>query len=243
MPLRDRFHSPTSTASSWERVHGQWPAMMVLALNRILPANYVAGPRVHHGAFVEVDVAAYERDQVTAASPAGDVDGGVATAAWAPTQPTLTVETDPPDTDEYEVRIYDIDAGDRLVAAVELVSPANKDRDEHRRRFVAKCAALLHSGVSVAIVDPVTERRANLYRELLDWLGRPESPPASVSPLYAAACRYREGIPRWRFETWDHPLEVGQPLPTLPLWLSDELAVPLELEATYEATCLALRIA
>jgi hypothetical protein len=35
-------------------------------------------------------------------------------------------------------------------------------------------------------------------------------------------------------ETWAHLLAVGRPLPTLPLWLADDLAVPLELEATYD---------
>jgi hypothetical protein len=37
-------------------------------------------------------------------------------------------------------------------------------------------------------------------------------------------------------------LEVGRPLPTLPLWLADDRAVPLDLEGTYEETCRVLRI-
>jgi len=40
-----------------------------------------------------------------------------------------------------------------------------------------------------------------------------------------------------RLETWAYALAVGQPLPTLPLWLVDNLAVPLDLEASYEETC------
>ena len=55
----------------------------------------------------------------------------------------LAVATDLPDMDAYEVRVYDDDFGHRLVAAVEIVSPSNKDRPEHRRAFVAKCATLL----------------------------------------------------------------------------------------------------
>jgi hypothetical protein len=31
-------------------------------------------------------------------------------------------------------------------------------------------------------------------------------------------------------------------LPTLPLWVADDFAVPLELDATYEETCKGLRI-
>jgi hypothetical protein len=41
---------------------------------------------------------------------------------------------------------------------------------------------------------------------------------------------------------WHWPLVVGQPLPTLPLWLADDLAVSLDLEASYEETCQVLRI-
>lgn len=44
------------------------------------------------------------------------------------------------------------------MAAIEIVSPANKDRPEHRHAFVAKCAALLQNQVSVTIVDLVTTR-------------------------------------------------------------------------------------
>lgn len=43
-------------------------------------------------------------------------------------------------------------------------------------------------------------------------------------------------------ETRAHTLMLGQPLPTLPLWLADNLAVPLELEPSYEETCHVLRI-
>src|SRR3954454_14490231 len=47
---------------------------------------------------------------------------------------------------EYEVRIYDARRGRHLVAAIEIVSPANKDRPEHRNAFIGKCAALLQKG-------------------------------------------------------------------------------------------------
>jgi hypothetical protein len=46
----------------------------------------------------------------------------------------------------------------------------------------------------------------------------------------------------WKLQTWAHALAVGQPLPTLPLWLAESFAVPLELEASYEETCRILRI-
>jgi hypothetical protein len=62
MPLRDHFRPPLSEQRSWEGFHGQWPAMIVIGLNRKLPEHYFAEPQVHLGAFVEVDVATYEGD-------------------------------------------------------------------------------------------------------------------------------------------------------------------------------------
>jgi hypothetical protein len=41
------------------------------------------------------------------------------------------------------------------VAAIELVSPANKDRPEQRSQFTAQCAALLRQSVSlVPVAEP-----------------------------------------------------------------------------------------
>src|SRR5205823_10569026 len=129
-----------------------------------------------------------------------------------------------------EVRVYDAKRGRRLVASVELISPAIKDRPEHRRLFVAKCAALLQQRVSVVLVDVVTVRDFNLYGELLELIG-PSDPSLGREPasLYAVSCRWRPGPAVGRLETWYQPLALGQPLPTLPLWLSDDFGVPLGL--------------
>jgi hypothetical protein len=242
MPLRDHHHAPLDNVRSWEELHGQWPAMIVMALANRLPPRYVAGPRVHLGAYFEIDVASYEEDEPPPLAPTGQ-EAGVATALWAPPQPTLSVAMDLPEQDEYEVRVYDVKRHRRLVAAVEIVSPANKDRPENRRVFIAKCAALLQQHVSVAIVDLVTTRQFNLYGDLLGLIGQADpSLGREAPPLYAAACRWRRGVDSWQLETWAHALAIGQPLPTLPLWLADNLAVPLELEMSYEKTCRILRI-
>jgi hypothetical protein len=248
MPLRDHFRPPLLSRTSWEGFHATWPTVIVMALNKFLPPNYVAEPRVHLGAFYEIDVGALEHDEPKRSGSASDAGhSGVATAVWAPPEPTLAVATELPDQYEYEVRVYDMQGERRQVAAIEFVSQANKDRSENRHVFVAKCAELLRQQVSVAIVDLVTLRQFNLYNDLLELIGQTD-PAASPKPpaLYAAACRWRRvGIPPRDFpwlETWAHTLTIGQSLPTLPLWLSETLAVPLELEASYEETCRVLRI-
>ena len=241
MPLRDHFRPPLSHQSSWEEVHGQWPAVIVQKLGKLLPPQYVAAPRVHLGSQAEIDIAAYDRGDYGSDYPSSV--GGLATAVWAPAKPTFEFETELADFDEYEVRIYDTQRGRHLVAAIELISPANKDRPESRRQFVAKCAELLRQHVSIVLVDLVTVRDFNLYTEMLEWIGEErEAPSANHQSTYAVSCCWRpRGLKRW-LEAWNHPLTIGSPLPTLPLWLSDELAIPLDLEASYEQTCRDLRI-
>lgn len=241
MPFRDHFHSPLDDLTPWDAFHGGWPMEIVRSLQSGLPAGYAAEPRVHHGAYFEVDVAAVERSSPFSTWSSDGSGGGTATAVW-PAKPTRTMETALPDTDEYEVRIYDVKRGRRLVAAIELVSLANKDRPEHRRAFAAKCAVLLQNRVAVSIVDVVTIRDFNLYADLMEFIGQPKSSPGADASLYAVSCRYVESSMRWRLETWEQPLVLGQPLPTLPLWLAEDHAVPLNLEDSYEETCRVLRI-
>jgi Protein of unknown function (DUF4058) len=243
MPLRDHFRPPLDEIASWEGFHGGWPMVIVQQLHKQLPPGYVAEPRVHAGSQVEIDVAAFEKDGLLPSTVSED-RGGVATAVWAPAQPSVAVETILPDDDEYEVRVFDAQRGRRLVAAIEIVSPANKDRPEHRSFFVAKCAALYHRGVAVSIVDLVTTRKFNLYSELLAFIGHTDPTLGELPPhLYAASCRWTFKAKRTILETWSHELTVGQPLPTLPLWLSRDLAVPLDLESSYEQACHDLWIA
>ena len=227
MPLRDHFRPPLDNMRHWEGFLAGWSVMIVASLHRKLSRHYFAEPRIHSGSSAEVNVATSEDE-------GKDVP---------PPRPTLVIATDLPAQQVYEVRVYDEKRHSRLVAAVEIVSPANKDRPEHRRTFAAKCAALLQERVSVAIIDLVTTRSQNLYAELLDLIGqRDPSLSPEAPPLYTAACRMTKRDNKWLLETWTQTLEMGRPLPTVPLWLADNLAVPLELEESYEQICSILNI-
>lgn len=235
MPLRDHFHT-NSTLLNWEALHAGWPWVVVQRLNTILPKEYIAQPRVYLGTRMEVDIGALERE----APGQSSMDGSAAVATWAPAAPAILLDSELPEADEYVVNVYTQDEF-RLVAAIEFVSPSNKDRPENRQTFVNKCEALLKKDVCVTIVDPVTNRTANLYGELLDELAAPRT-AISRGTTYAVTCRGRRTGLRWRLESWEHELAVGTALPTLPVWLTADFMVPLELEATYEETCRGLRI-
>jgi hypothetical protein len=242
MPLRDHFRSPVNDTHSWDEVHGQWPGEIVRQLTTILPTGFRAAPQVHLGSSFEVDVGAYDLDS---RDPDAALGSGGGTATLTATAPTFTAEADLTDQDEYEVRIYDTERGRTLVAAIEIVSPSNKDRPERRELFAGKVGSLLTRGVCVSLVDLVGVRQANLYAEVLDLIGSSDPQLAPTPPdMYAVTLRSRKppkGGPRW--DAWFHPMTVGQPLPTLPIWLSETLRVELPLETSYEETCRVLGIA
>jgi hypothetical protein len=237
MPLRDHFHPPVTKFASWEELHGAWPGVIAFRLNALLPPDYRSGVKVHLGNLVEVDVGTFEMEN--AGAPAESSSD--AAPAWQAAAPTLLLETEELTPPEYEVRVYNQEDSRRLVAAVEIVSPRNKDRTEARDAFASKCHAMLLEQVCVVIVDPVTTRSANLFAELAQRLGA-KPPAVADQPIYAVSCRVRNSQGGRRVEIWQHALAIGAALPTLPLWISESQYVPLELERTYEDTCRGLRI-
>jgi hypothetical protein len=136
--------------------------------------------------------------------------------------------------DDLEVHIFSSSAGPVLVAAIDLVSPANKDRDATRRAFAAKCAAYLQRGIGLVIVDIVTSQHANLHDELVALMGHADAFafPTPV-PLYATAYRAVHRGHGNEIDVWREPLAVGAPLPTLPLAVRGLGSLAIDLEATY----------
>ncbi len=241
MPLRDHFHAPLDTSRRWQAIHAMWPATIIPLLNAVLPENYYAEPRVQLGNRYEIDIGTFAKSEFEASSPySSDRNGGLATVVWAPPKPTLIQEAEFPVEDQFEVLIFDA-AEDNLVAAIEIVSPANKDRPESRSAFVDKCYALLVGGVSVAIVDVVSNHHFNLYRELIEIIGLDE-PDMKGESIYAVSCRSTPQYRKSLIENWEFPLGIGKPLPTLPLWLSETTVIPVDLEESYETTCRTIRL-
>ncbi len=138
------------------------------------------------------------------------------------------------------------DDGDpRLAAAVELLSPRNKDRPAARQAFAVKCVGYLQQGSSVVVVDTVTTRRADLNGTILSLLGVDGNCGRAAAVISLSAVSYRavgrEEEPQ-QLQLWPASLALAQPLPTLPLWIAPDFSVPLDLEASYQMTCADLRI-
>src|SRR5580765_4354608 len=135
MPLLDHFNPPLYPIRHWESFHGQWAGAISYALNqKLLPRNYFAEMQVHVGGRIEVDIGSFNEDvRAGVMRSAIEETGGVATLeapVWAPPKPAMTIPALFPDS--VEVLVYNGESGATLVAAVELVSPGNKDRPEAR---------------------------------------------------------------------------------------------------------------
>jgi hypothetical protein len=218
----------------WESFHTTWASTLADALNQdVLPPGYIALEHVHAGAEIEIDVA------TCADSTTGGRNGGTATlprTVWTPaTAPLLLPAVFPP---SCTVEIRTTEGGRTLVAAIELVSPANKDRASKRRLFAAKCATYLSRGIGLILVDVVTSRQGNLHNELIDLLDLELTFQMPVEQtLYSVAYRPLRSDGAERIETWPYALAVGQPLPVMPLSLEAEQCVPVNLESAYQDAC------
>lgn len=251
MPLRDHFHLPLSDDTPWSVFHSNWVVKMVDRLNgERLADEYKAQSARHFGAQLEADVATLELNERGSLFEGLNGDsGGIATSAPAVAPPTAALSavvgfTDP---DLFEVKVYRGGGGWELVAAVELVSEANKDSADNCRAFVVKCASYLQKGISVVVVDTVTNRRADLHDELCDLIDGADalrwSSPTGLSVIAYRAIRVTDDANKaLALDVSAYQIGVGFELPTVPLWLGRDLIVPLELELTYTQARASLRI-
>ena len=124
-------------------------------------------------------------------------------------------------------------AGERVVAVIEVVSPANKDRPEHVGDFAGKVVALVRGGIHVAVIDilpPGPHDPDGLHGAV--WPGLDTEPEASRPPAdrpfsFAA---YRADDPPTAFLSY---VALGQPLPGLSLFLDGGVFVEVPVEQTY----------
>jgi hypothetical protein len=243
LPLQDHFHPPLSVRRHWHAFHNAWATFIASSLNALLPEGYFAEPNVQFG--IEIDVATFEEPSQEIGDRPSILSFPQGEAPWQPPSPDFTLPFSTLD-EQVEISIFNAEAGPVLLAAIELISPANKDRPTQRDAFVHKCMAYLQQGIGLVIVDVVTMRSANLHRELLSRLanrnGTPEAEVAGLAPLYAAAYRPVLQADRPNLAVWHEPLAVGDGLPQMPLWLPGELCLPLDLAATYDRTCREHRI-
>jgi hypothetical protein len=127
-----------------------------------------------------------------------------------------------------------------LVAAIELVSPRNKDRREAKEGYSARYLGYLRQGVHLLLLDLLPRPPGFSFLDVLGTaLGL--AIPATLAP-FAVSFRVSDPTPKGNAESpvigvWHRPLQPGQPLPTLPLALAARQHVLIDLDETYRAAC------
>jgi len=123
----------------------------------------------------------------------------------------------------------------RVVAAIEIVSPGNKDNDRAIRAFKSKALDFLYSGIHLVIVDlfPPTPRDPDGLHALIwgDLTSEPLDPLPADKPLAVAS--YEANID---IAAYVDPIAVCDALPDAPLFLAADWSIELPLEATYCAS-------
>ena len=130
-----------------------------------------------------------------------------------------------------ETAVY-VERQGRLIAAVELISPRNKDRPIARSAYLARYLGYLLDGAHLVIIDvhrrPVGFSFADQIAAELHLKQPSVLPPMAVS--------YRVGEPAATggrlLAIWRRPMTVGEALPPIPLPLIQQ-EVTLDLDQTY----------
>lgn len=239
MPLLDHFHPPLSERRHWEAFHARWASAIADVLNEQgLPDNLFAEPTVQIGGQVQVDVATFDDGTL----PTANGPKAIGTLPQSATVPKPAWVIPAVFADSFEVQIINTEGGPKLIAAIELVSPRNKDRPQTRRAFAIKAANYLCLAIPFIVIDVVTSRTANLHNEIMELLQTDNFRLPAEALLYATAYRPIRRESREEIDVWHETLRVSGRLPSLPLFLGAELSVVLDFEASYQETCRRLRV-
>jgi hypothetical protein len=225
MPLHDWTRVDVGTFHAF---HTAWITHLSEALNDgVLPRDYYALPEQWAGqSIADVLTLHVPLDQPRSA---GD-EGGVAVVDCPPQVDRKLISSASVQGSARTLAIRHT-SGHRIVAFVEIVSPANKDRASHVADLVAKVEAALWKGVHAMLIDillPGAHDPQGMHAAVWDRFAEDRYVLPSAKLLSLAS--YVAGP---RPEAYVEHLEAGWPLKPMPLFLSVDRYVNVPLETTY----------
>jgi hypothetical protein len=227
MPIHDWTRVPDGTFHDF---HVSWIPKIKNTLNRgVLPAGYYALAEQVAGA-IEPDILTLQAIEDDAEG-ASDAAGGTAVAVRPPkvsVQAKLAQSRYARKANRIVIRHQ---SSDRVVAIIEVVSAGNKSSQRDFRAFVDKATAAVFDGIHLSLVDlhPQTSRDPQgIHGVIWGELGDSTYKAPPNKPLTIAAY---VGNPS--FSAYVEPLAVGDPLPPLPVFLTQDRYVEVPLEDSY----------
>ncbi len=227
MPLHD-----WNKLTNWEGVHHLWMSELLRWIKPRLPSEY----RAYIGNLPMLGVGGSEKPDVGVRRWPGEVPptdppegNGAGSVPGLAEEPLFEIGVAAL---EYNPTLY-VGCRGFLVAALELISPRNKDRPSSRATYCDRYAGYLLQGIHLLLID-VHRRPLNFSfpDRIAAELGFEQVPcPTPCAVAYrvgepaAAAGRLLAG--------WPRPLTVGAPLPSMVLPLNVHQSVAIDLEQTY----------
>jgi hypothetical protein len=124
----------------------------------------------------------------------------------------------------------------RVVALIEIVSPANKDRQNSVDDFVNKTVYTLSQGIHVLVVDILAPGKfdsGGLHRSICAAATEDDELSTDNSPVPSSTFVSYQTL-KTRLEAFiEHP-QLANPLPAMPIFLNDSQYVYVPLEDTYQ---------
>lgn len=121
----------------------------------------------------------------------------------------------------------------RLVALIEIVSPANKDRAQSVQDFVTKAVGAIHAGCHLTVVDlfaPTPHDPQGIHGQIWQYFDTEDYLLPTAKPFTMAAYCSSE-LP----DAYVSHLSVGDELPAMPLFLTVGDYVNVPFSAAYDA--------
>jgi hypothetical protein len=216
-------------AGTFHAFHTAWITHLSEALNAgLLPEGYYALPEQHGGRLI-ADVLTLQIPTPGVTPPA--IQGGVAVAD-VPPQTRIKLSPTPAARGARRTLAIRHVSGHRIVALVEIASPANRDRTAYVAEFATKVETALLHGVHVLLVDlfpPGPHDPQGMHGVIWECFDDEPSVISPNEPLTLAS--YVGGQSP---EAYLEYLAVGSSLPDMPLFLSADRYVNTPLDSTYQ---------
>jgi hypothetical protein len=236
MPLHDWTQVE---AGIFHAFHTLWIAELQNELNRgRLPDGYYALAEQHAGRYVAdiltLHASPDTNEELPLPAPPVLETGGTAVAE-APPKVRLTESLESELVELQRTLTIRHISTHRVIALLEIVSPANKDRSEHVEEFVIKTITALERGVHVLVVDlfpPGVYDLNGIHGEIRQRLVPLDDPFELSRDEPQTLVSYVAGSPT---RIYLNQMSVGDAIPETPLFLNRERYINAPLEATYNA--------
>ena len=221
MPLHDWCDD-----RGWSSLHLVWQAQLLDWVQQQLPPGY----RAYLGSVpaLTIDVPNGKPDlsvRQWQSNPPIDGTKSTATNSEPDTESVAVFELDP------QTAVH-IDLHGQLVAAIEIVSPRNKDRPDARERYLGRYLGYIRQGVHLMLIDVLPRPAAFSFADAIAANLRYQQEPLPVP--FVVSYRVGEAVPDGTLlGAWPRPLKVGEALPTVQLALTVRESISIDLEHTY----------